>query len=223
MMTAYPHRHRAGAPLVTELPERLRLGTRDLHQQTERTGFMADFLAGRIDRAGYCALLRNLHAIYATLETALARQPGGCAVLPLDAPALHREQALAADLLALHGPRWREELPLQSATVAYVTRLQALAAADSVALAAHAYVRYLGDLHGGQVLKRLVARNLGLQGPQGTRFYDYGSEDEVLALRNALRRALAELPVDAEGIELILAEARWAFAQHCAIFEQLSD
>ena len=144
------------AELLTPLPDRLRLGTRDLHAQTERTGAMVDLLAGRLSRAGYCAMLRNLHAIYAALEAALEaamqRQPADAAVLRLHAGPLRREAALAADLAALHGPLWRTELPLQPAAQAYARRLQALSLAQSpaqslahsLALVAHVYVRYLG-------------------------------------------------------------------------------
>jgi len=212
----------AKATLSHDLPERLRLGTRDLHAQTERTGFMAEMLAGRVRLPAYCALLRNLHAIYQALEAALAQCRTDPTVALVDLPALHREAALASDLLVLHGPDWAQALPLQAATLAYVARLQGLAQSGSRALVAHAYVRYLGDLHGGQVLKRLVARTLGLQADLGTSFFDFGSTDEVLALRLALRGALGQLPVTAAEADAIVDEARWAFVQHQRLFEQLA-
>jgi heme oxygenase len=207
--------------LSPELPERLRLETRELHSATERSGAMAALLGGRMSRAGYCAMLRNLHAIYAALETALLHRQTDAVVAQVNAPALHREAALSADLHDLQGPHWPEELTLQPATQAYVQRLQELAAGGSPALVAHAYVRYLGDLHGGQVLKRLVVRNLGLAGEAGTRFYEFGAEAQVLSLRTALRVGLASLPVSVAEQDAIVAEARWAFTQHQLIFEQL--
>ena len=214
-----PHCNKAN--LSHDLPERLRLGTRDLHAQTERTGFMAHMLAGRIGLPAYCGLLRNLHAIYAALEAALRQRHADAAVALVDTPALHREAALASDLQALVGDHWPQALPVQPATLAYVQRLQGLAQSGSRALLAHAYVRYLGDLHGGQVLKKLVARTLGLQGEAGTRFYEFGSTEEVLALRLALRSALGQLPVSPEEADAIVEEARWAFVQHQRLFEQL--
>jgi heme oxygenase len=209
------------ALLSHDLPARLRLGTRDLHTQTERTGFMAEMLAGRVSVPAYCLLLRNLHAIYAALESALAQRQSDAAVAMVDAPALHRTAALAADLQALHGPTWAQALPVLPATAAYVARLQGLAHSGARALLAHAYVRYLGDLHGGQVVKRLLTRTLGLQGDEGTRFYDFGSTDEVLALRLALRAGLGNLPVSADEADAIVEEARWAFVQHQRLFEQM--
>lgn len=214
-----------GAALVTDLPERLRLETRDLHALSERSGVMRSLIDGQLDRSGYVALMRNLHALYAALEAALNRHPDEPALAVLGAPLFHREAALASDLAALHGPDWQAALPLVPATAVYVARLQALADTDPVLLAAHAYVRYLGDLHGGQMLKRLVTRSLAASGEgapvAATRFYDFGTDDEVLALRQAFRAGLARVAVDAATADRLVTEARWAFKQHVDLFTEL--
>jgi heme oxygenase len=182
---------------------------------------MADLLAGRLDRTGYIALLRNLHAIYGALEMALGHHRASPWLAPLYEPALRREPTLAADLESLHGPGWGDALALQAAAVEYVERLRRLDAAASPELVAHAYVRYLGDLHGGQLLRHLVTRRLGLSGEAGTRFYDFGDEPRVLALRQALRNGLAALPLEAAEADRVVAEAQWAFVQHQRLFTQL--
>ena len=207
---------------LQSLPDRLRLGTRELHAQTERTGAMAALLAGQLTRPQYCAMLRNLHALYAALEEGLRRQPAAAAVLQLNAHALHREAALAADLGLLHGAQWRSELPLQPAARAYAARLHALADQASPALVAHVYVRYLGDLHGGQILKRLVARSLCLAGDGGTCFYEFGDDRQVQALRLGLRGALGGLALDEADAQRVVTEARWAFVQHQRLFTELA-
>lgn len=210
------------------LPERLRLETRALHAATERTGAMAALLAGRLPRAGYLAMLRNLHAIYAALEAALQCHADAEGVAALQAGDLARAAVLADDLATLHGPSWAEELVLTEAAAAYVARLQALqismAPAAAPALVAHAYVRYLGDLHGGQVLQRLVGRQYGLSdedGAPGTRFYDFGATPQVLLLRQQLRAALGSLPFDGSEQDAVVAEACWAFEQHQRLFTEL--
>jgi heme oxygenase len=210
-----------GSPVPLGLAERLRLETSDLHREAERSGVMDDLLHGRLARAGYIALLRNLHALYAALEAALGSHRGDAMIGAVQAPALLREAALVSDLDVLHGAGWREQIPVAPAAAGYVARLRALAGAGSHALVAHAYVRYLGDLHGGQLLKRQVARLCGSDGEAGTRFYDFGGEPQVLALRQAFRNALAGLRPSAEDAELIVAEARWAFEQHKRLFVQL--
>jgi heme oxygenase len=86
-------------------------------------------------------------------------------------------------------------------------------------------VRYLGDLHGGQVLQRLVARLYALpagDSAPGTRFYDFGDTPQVLLLRQQLRRALGSLPFDAVQQDATVEEALWAFTQHRVLFEELA-
>lgn len=217
MQTADPV---AAAP--TDLPSRLRLGTRELHTAAERTGLMAGLLAGRIERAAYCALLRNLHAIYAALEAALARPQRHPAVAAFDQPAWRREAALAADLRRLHGLQWQAEIALQPAAAGYVRRLQDLGDRGDVVLIAHAYVRYLGDLHGGQVLRRRVADALGLPADDGVAFYDFGPAAAVQALRLQCRAALAALELAPAEQDAVLAEACWGFEQHIVLFDQLA-
>jgi heme oxygenase (biliverdin-producing, ferredoxin) len=209
-------------PSPVDLTQRLRLDTRDLHAQTERTGAMAELLAGRLSREGYAAMLANLLPLYRALEAGLQRADAHPASRLVDHPALHRSAALAADLQALQGADGPARWPPLAATQAYVQRLQQLAQARSPLLVAHAYTRFLGDLHGGQILKRLVARALGLAGDAGTRFYDFGDEPQVMALRQGLRQALSQLPLRADEADATVAEARWSFLQHQALFSQLA-
>ncbi len=211
---------------VTDLPQRLRLETRDLHLLSERSGVMAELLDGRLTRGGYLALLRNLHAIYVALEAGLARHPDEPALVALAAAPLHRASALAADLVALGGTDGGPDVPLAASTQAYARRLQALADSDPLLLAAHAYVRYLGDLHGGQALKRLVERSLlaegGAQHRGATQFYDFGSPAQVLVLREGFRAGLARIEVSAAAANRLVAEARRAFELHIALFNELA-
>ncbi len=198
------------------LPERLRLETRDLHAAAERSGVMGDLLHGRLRLDSYRAMLSNLHAIYDALEAALDARKADPQVAPLRMPGLYRAAALADDIDTLGG----NEAVVEDAAAADASRLAQIAQAGSPALVAHAYVRYLGDLHGGQALKRVVARTFGL-GAEGTSFYEFGDDEEVRSHRTAFRAALAALPVSPADADLIVAEARWAFTQHQQLFEQL--
>ena len=57
----------------------------------------------------------------------------------------------------------------------YTTRLQNLADSDPARLLPHAYVRYLGDLSGGQFIKRRLVKayELADEGGAGVSFYDF--------------------------------------------------
>lgn len=183
---------------------------------------MAELIHGRLPRERYSALLRNLHAVYAALESALQRQPAHAAWACVDDPAQHRRAALEADLCALQGPTWSDDLPLMPSAQAYAARLQQLGGSVSAALVAHVYTRSLGDLHGGQILRQRVVRMLDLPDSRGTAFYDFGPESTVQALRLRLREALASLPATVAEEDEIVAEAHWAFEQHVLLFNELA-
>lgn len=201
------------------LRDRLRSGTHDLHTQAERSAAMQALIRGQMPREGYCRLLRNLLAIYEALEPALVAHAAHPVLAPLREPRLARSSVLADDLEALHGPGWRD-LPVSAGAQAYVARLQELSAQSPELLAAHAYVRYLGDLSGGQVLLRRVREMLKLEGEQGTRFYVFG-DPGAGALAKQFRAGLASLPADEALIQRLVAEAQEAFAMHTRMFDQL--
>lgn len=208
--------------LTQSLSESLRRDTRDLHTQAERSAFMGRLLRGQMQRPAYVTLLRNLHAIYAALEPALRRHAAHTAIAPLMLPGLWREEPLRRDLDVLHGAGWQAHIPLQEATTAYVVRLLDIEKTNPTLLAAHSYVRYLGDLSGGQMLARIVHESLQLREGEGTAFYDFGDAAQTAGLKTAYRAGLASLQPDAASAQAIVAEAKRAFEMHQALFEQLA-
>jgi heme oxygenase len=176
-----------------------------------------------MQRPAYCALLRNLHAIYAALEPALKRHARHAVLAPVFSPALARTDALAADLLALHGAGWADAFDMQPAAERYTQRLQELDATQPAMLLAHAYVRYLGDLSGGQMLRRIVAVSMHPPVDTGTAFYDFGEPRETQALTQAFRVGLDKVVVDAASTDALVAEAVLAFQLHRALFEELAQ
>lgn len=209
--------------LTPSLAESLRNETRPLHTQAERSAFMGVLLRGKMARAPYCALLRNLHAIYAELESALMRHAANPALAPLDFQGLQREAALRQDLVVLHGADWAQAHALQPSALAYVVRLQVLGNTKPALLAAHSYVRYLGDLSGGQMLGRIVRDSMRLPRNVGTAFYDFGEPADVGRLTRSYRAGLNAIQVDAATGAEIVAEARRAFEMHCQLFDELAS
>lgn len=205
------------------LSESLRTETRALHTQAERSTFMGVLLRGKMERPAYCAMLRNLHAIYAALEPALDRHAGDPFLSPLSFAPLRREGSLQADLEALHGAGWRDAIALQPTTVDYVARLRKLDEEEPALLAAHSYVRYLGDLSGGQMLRRIVRDSMALPPGEGTAFYEFGTPEDTVQLKRAYREGLERLQADEATIAALVAEARLAFELHKQLFDELAD
>jgi heme oxygenase (biliverdin-producing, ferredoxin) len=211
------------AALATStLSARLRADTRELHVAVERRPFVQALLRGALERPAYCALLRNLHAIYEALEAGLARNAGHPVVAAVVLPAVLRTARLAADLDALHGAGWHEHYVAHASTTAYVARLHSLADTAPELLVAHAYVRYLGDLSGGQLLARVVAATLGEGARDVTSFYEFGGRDAARALAETLRARIAGLALGEAGEAAVVAEACAAFERHRALFDELA-
>ena len=207
--------------MIAPLPERLRLETRTLHTEAERSPFMATLLRGRMDRGAYAMLLRNLLAIYAVLEPALRRHAAHPAMAPFDLASLVRTPSLLADLRVLESTSAAApSMPIEAAASAYVERLHELDATRPELLLAHAYVRYLGDLSGGQLLGPIVAASMKLPPGAGTAFYDFGDRAMTAARTRAFRAALEQAVVADSGE--IVAEAKQAFERHRELFDELA-
>ena len=203
--------------VTTGLADRLRRETDSLHRAAERAPFIAALLAGRLTKSAYAAMLRDLSNLYGALEP-LARHAEHPAIAPFSFRALARREALTADVASLDSAT--RLAPARPAAALYVARLQALdAAGDGQRLLAHAYVRYLGDLSGGQLLSGAVVRSAHLGGV-GTAFYAFGDRAATASLARAFRTGLAEAVVD--DPDAVVAEAQQAFRWHQQWFDELA-
>jgi heme oxygenase (biliverdin-producing, ferredoxin) len=210
------------APAAAEgLGSQLRLATASMHRHVERTPYMAGLLRGQLDRPRYVLLLQHLHALYAALEDALQQHAATPGVAPVVLPELFRRDALATDLQAL-GAGSLPAASLSRALQAYVARLKELSASKPALLVAHAYVRYLGDLNGGQALRQVIRRALALQGPSGTQFYDFGEPAARRQLEQRFRDGLEQIGQQLKDRAPLLEEAVSAFTRHEQLFTELA-
>ena len=200
--------HTAAIPMG--LADQLKTRTEALHREAERSGIIQDLLRGRGGRPAYALLLRNLLPAYEALEAALERLEPHAPARLVARPEMYRGMALRSDLADLAGASWQSALPVLPSGRRYGERVAAAAAGDGTGLIAHAYVRYLGDLNGGQILRRLLARHLGL-GAGSLAFYDFPALADPSAAGAALRAGLDDLVLPAETAAALIEEAANAF------------
>ncbi len=208
---------------LPRLADRLKVETAALHASVERSVYLSRLMGGQLQRPAYCALLRSLLPIYAALEDALTRHDCHVLIAPVWQPAMRRSAALRADLIALHGSDWADALTPVPQALSYADRLREVDRCAPALLLAHAYVRYLGDLSGGQVLRKIVGRNLALADGRGLAFYDFGGVDATRALSRGFRAGLESMNPDAATSDALLEEATNAFGRHQCLFDELAQ
>lgn len=203
------------------LSQRLREGTKKAHRAVERIMFVRAFLRGVVEPAGYSRYLTDLLHVYEHLERGLEQNRSHAVVAPLNLPALRRQEALQADLdfFARH---YVQRYTPSAAALRYGDRLQRLARQRPELLVAHAYVRQLGDLSGGQILRRIAARALQLAGEQGLAFYSFPQIADLVEFKREYRGRLDRLPADDVLAEQLVTEAVHAFALNGAMFQDLN-
>jgi heme oxygenase len=212
----------AGSGGAVALSALLREGTAEAHRQAERAPFLGALLRGALSREAYARYLASLHPVYVALEGALEAHRAHPHLAPFARAELYRTEALAADLAHLAGPDWRTGVAVARAGEAYAEHVAGLAAREPLLLVAHAYTRYLGDLSGGQLLRKPVARAYGLTGPEGLAFYAFPRVADVRGCARDFRAALDALDLPPPRAGALLAEARHAFALNGALFAELA-
>jgi heme oxygenase len=192
------------------LADRLRQATTDLHRRAEETGVVGAILAERCTRALYASLLRNLVPAYRALEAGLERHADSPALRALHRRELARSESLGRDLERLVGSDWESRLALLGEGARYAYRVEAAGEGSGALLIAHAYTRYLGDLGGGPLLKRYLARALGLD-ESCLSFYEFPEVGDLRAFARSYRVALDAAGSGLGEEDLIVEEAVAAF------------
>jgi heme oxygenase len=155
----------------------LKEGTKVAHKAAENVRFVREFIHGNVSRELYQVLVTNLYFIYHEMEEAMKANSEHRVVAAVFFDELLRTESLGKDLAFFLGPDWRSCIRPSPITKAYVDRLSEIRASRPELLVAHAYTRYLGDLSGGQILKRAAVKGLGLT--QGLSFYDFDQISDI--------------------------------------------
>ncbi len=203
------------------LATKLREGTKKSHSMAENTGFVACFLKGTVEKNSYRKLVSNLYFVYSAMEEEMARHQHDPIVSQIYFPELNRKEALEQDLAYYYGANWRQEVAPSDAAKSYIGRIRQVSNTSPELLVAHSYTRYLGDLSGGQILKKIAVTGMNLTDGQGTHFYEFPTITDEKAFKNTYRQAMNDLPVDDATGDRIVDEANDAFGMNMKMFKEL--
>ncbi len=205
---------------MTGFAARLRKATMSEHRDAETRSFIARLMGGTVPAAGFAALTAQYLVIYRELEAAALAMRDNPVAGDLADPALSRVTALESDLAHLYGPSWEAHVEPVEATRRYAERLREHCYTSPAHFVAHHYVRYLGDLSGGQLVGRKVAATYRL-GTLGTAFYRFEQIADPKAYKAVYRKRLDSLDLSAAELDTLVAESQLAFTLNAAVCQEL--
>lgn len=150
---------------------------------------------------------------YSAMEEEIERNKEHPQFAPLYFPhELHRRDALARDLEFFYGEDWRSQIRISPAAQRYVERIRRVGRDQPALLVAHAYTRYMGDLSGGQVLRKVAQRAMKLPPTgEGLNFYEFDGIHSAKAFKQLYRSRMNELELDTHTKRSVVEEANLAF------------
>lgn len=176
----------------------LRQLTHDKHRRTEHTKFAHRLLKKQITPEQYYIYMTNQLVSYYVLENVATQ----CGLLD-GIEAIKRASNISKDLAELEREYGFENAPTLTTVRRYVDYIQSISG-DPDRIMAHVYVRHMGDLSGGQIIKRFIPGS-GLH---------YSFEGDVEELKTTIREKLHDGMAD---------EANTCFDMIYDIFEELEN
>lgn len=152
------------------LSKRLYEETKSAHEQVESAAFVLALRDMKLPQDEYVQYLADLKFVYQALEESLRANVAIPAIKALFDDKLCRTKLLQADLKSFNAEGFRTTEAAEN----YVRHLKELSKSQPILLLAHAYVRYMGDLSGGRMMKKFVET---LFPGEHTAFYNF---DELL-------------------------------------------
>ena len=207
--------------MSSNLATKLREGTKKSHSMAENTGFIACFLKGTVEKNSYRKLVSNFYYVYSAMEEEIERHRNHPVISKIYYPELHRKATLEQDLAFYYGANWRDQITPSPAATEYVARIREVSNTAPELLVAHAYTRYIGDLSGGQILKGIAVRAMGLAEGEGTSFYEFNTIPDEKAFKAEYRQAMDSIPVDDATADRIVDEANDTFGLNMKMFREL--
>jgi heme oxygenase (biliverdin-producing, ferredoxin) len=207
--------------MSSNLATKLREGTKKAHTMAENTGFIACFLKGTVEKTSYRKLVANFYFVYSAMEEEMHRHREHPLLSKLYFPELNRKDSLENDLAYYFGSSWRDQVAPSDATQSYVARIHQVSNSNPELLIAHCYTRYIGDLSGGQILKKIAQNGMNLTDGEGTSFYEFRQIPDEKAFKKQYRAAMDSLPIDAATADRIVDEANDAFGMNMHVFKEL--
>jgi len=191
--------------------------TQQAHSNAESQPFIEELMSGKLNQSAYLAYLTSLLPIYQKMEEIFKSRPNSILLNYFDHRALDRTEKLQKDIETLSIKNGYVDREFSS-TEKYTTRINR--DISDVALLAHHYIRYLGDLSGGQAISRLVARHYAISA-EALNFYDFTSIGDSVFYKKRYRDLLNFVFQEESERQEFLLEVTELYKLNAMIFAEL--
>ncbi len=203
----------------TPFSARIREATMTAHRDAERSSYVHRLMRGQLPIDGVADLMVQHHAIYTSLERTADVLDADPVVGAFLGPELLRVPRIEADLRHLVGDDWATRFGVRPATAEYAGMIAATAAHPERFAAQH-YTRIMGDLSGGQMIRRTLERHYGDAIAGALSFYDFDIED-VDAYKDQYRTRLDLAPWSDAERDAFIDETNRAYSSNESVFGEL--
>lgn len=121
------------------------------------------------------------------------------------------------------GKGWKEDPRIKSArpeTTEYVKRVNQVSEEKPELLLSHSYVRYLGDVNGGQILAKMLEAAFSISDGKGLAFYAFPNVANVRALSKQFKEGMDKV-IDKALQDKLVEEANRSYILQIDIFKAL--
>jgi len=188
------------------------------HHQAEGMGFSKALLAGEATPLQLAALIRALAPAYRVLEQQAPELAAALGAREMPWAALARSTALEHDTAKLAA---LPATPASAAAAEWLERLALLAREAPHRLMAHVYVRYGGDLSGGQQLAAQAQAILAAHGLPPLEFWAFS--EPIPSLKQQLHEGFEALDLSGAEEEELLEESELAFLLTQRLLAELAE
>jgi len=157
-------RETVAAQPTRELSDALKEDTQEAHRRAETCEFMHAFMRGSVTKELYREFLGNMYYVYEAMEEEMERHRDNAVLQTIHFPTeLDRVEFMDEDLRFYYGDDWKDQFVMSEGGRNYVARIRELGNTEPELIVAHHYTRYLGDISGGQTLKKKAQKAWALE------------------------------------------------------------
>jgi len=168
----------------------------------------------------WAQVIAEFYYVFRTLEECFDRTDHPL-VRSVDLSAcIRRTEGFESDLEFFLGADWKNIIKPSATTTAYCARLNQITAENPLLLIAYIHSMYLGLLAGGQMIKRIMRRTLGVKDGEGLRIFDFVCDSRI-QLKKAFMTSINELPLSRDDKEAIVKEKVIVFRMNNLIIENI--